>query len=84
MRGKWLHYVHFSKADLRLHSTLQIFQGIVHHCLESKSLKCVFAFAYCSNNAGNTDDLPTANTVRCSASMQICVDSLELCIGTLK
>uniref|UniRef100_A0A4W4HES6 Myotubularin-related protein 12 n=1 Tax=Electrophorus electricus TaxID=8005 RepID=A0A4W4HES6_ELEEL len=24
----------------------KIFQGIVHHCLEPKSLKCVFAFSY--------------------------------------
>ncbi|KAL2092395.1 hypothetical protein ACEWY4_012193 [Coilia grayii] len=29
----------------------KIFQGIVHHCLESKSLKCVFAFSYSANNA---------------------------------
>ncbi|XP_076125903.1 myotubularin-related protein 12 [Alosa pseudoharengus] len=29
----------------------KIFQGIVHHCLESKSLKCVFAFSYNANNA---------------------------------
>ncbi|KPP60316.1 myotubularin-related protein 12-like, partial [Scleropages formosus] len=25
---------------------LRIFQGIVHHCLEPKSLKCIFAFSY--------------------------------------
>ncbi|XP_051748463.1 myotubularin-related protein 12 isoform X1 [Ctenopharyngodon idella] len=26
--------------------TKRIFQGIAHHCLEEKSLKCVFAFSY--------------------------------------
>ncbi|XP_042562326.1 myotubularin-related protein 12-like, partial [Clupea harengus] len=29
----------------------KIFQGVVHHCLESKSLKCVFAFSYRAHKA---------------------------------
>ncbi|XP_029916384.1 myotubularin-related protein 12 isoform X1 [Myripristis murdjan] len=29
----------------------RIFQGIVHHCLEPKSLKNIFAFSFCENTA---------------------------------
>lgn len=39
----------FSKEE----DAKRIFQGIAHHCLEEKSLKCVFAFSYLrSTNPG--------------------------------
>uniref|UniRef100_A0A672T1Y5 Myotubularin-related protein 12 n=1 Tax=Sinocyclocheilus grahami TaxID=75366 RepID=A0A672T1Y5_SINGR len=33
----------------------KIFQGIAHHCLEEKSLKCVFAFSYMGTPSPGTD-----------------------------
>uniref|UniRef100_A0A8C2E1Q1 Myotubularin-related protein 12 n=2 Tax=Cyprinus carpio TaxID=7962 RepID=A0A8C2E1Q1_CYPCA len=36
----------------------KIFQGIAHHCLEEKSLKCVFAFSYTGTPSPGTDISP--------------------------
>ncbi|KAM6958785.1 myotubularin-related protein 12 [Aplochiton taeniatus] len=39
----------FSLAYCLEEDAKKIFQGIVHHCLEPKSLRCVFAFSYWEN-----------------------------------
>lgn len=40
------------KSYLFLLVLVQIFQGIVRHSLEPRSLRCIFAFSYCENIAG--------------------------------
>ncbi|XP_033862071.3 myotubularin-related protein 12-like isoform X2 [Acipenser ruthenus] len=44
---KDLRVFHFSLTYAKEEEAKKIFQGIVHHSLEPKSLKCVFAFSYC-------------------------------------
>lgn len=52
-------YVHFKKSFTSPCAFVclfcQIFQGIAHHCLEEKSLKCVFAFSYAGTPSPGTD-----------------------------
>ncbi|KAL0979920.1 hypothetical protein UPYG_G00191590 [Umbra pygmaea] len=49
---KDLRVFQFSLTYSKEEDAKKIFQGIVHHCLEPKSLKCVFAFTYCEKSSG--------------------------------
>ncbi|XP_064152774.1 myotubularin-related protein 12 [Anguilla rostrata] len=44
---KDLRVFQFSLTYAKEEEARKIFQGIVHHSLEPKSLKCIFAFSYC-------------------------------------
>ncbi|KAJ8263065.1 hypothetical protein COCON_G00155220 [Conger conger] len=48
---KDLRVFQFSLTYAKEEEAKKIFQGIVHHSLEPKSLKCVFAFSYCEKAA---------------------------------
>nr|XP_006626851.1 PREDICTED: myotubularin-related protein 12 [Lepisosteus oculatus] len=41
----------------------KIFQGIVHHSLEPKSLKCIFAFSYCEMTAAAPEQSTNQKTI---------------------
>ncbi|KAG9355102.1 hypothetical protein JZ751_001815 [Albula glossodonta] len=44
---KDLRVFQFSLTYAKEEEAKKIFQGIIHHSLEPKSLKCIFAFSYC-------------------------------------
>uniref|UniRef100_A0A4W5M042 Myotubularin-related protein 12 n=1 Tax=Hucho hucho TaxID=62062 RepID=A0A4W5M042_9TELE len=48
---KDLRVFQFSLTFAKEEDAKKIFQGIVHHCLEPKSLRCLFAFSYCENTS---------------------------------
>uniref|UniRef100_A0A8C7C9J4 Myotubularin-related protein 12 n=1 Tax=Oncorhynchus kisutch TaxID=8019 RepID=A0A8C7C9J4_ONCKI len=48
---KDLRVFQFSLSFSKEEDAKKIFQGIVHHCLEPKSLRCLFAFSYCENTS---------------------------------
>ncbi|XP_062307563.1 myotubularin-related protein 12 isoform X1 [Osmerus eperlanus] len=48
---KDLRVFHFTLTFCKEDDSKRIFQGIIHHCLEPKSLKCVFAFSYCEKTS---------------------------------
>ncbi|XP_023679071.1 myotubularin-related protein 12-like isoform X2 [Paramormyrops kingsleyae] len=49
---KDLRVFQFSLKLAKEEAAKKIFQGIVRHSLEPKSLRCIFAFSYCENIAG--------------------------------
>uniref|UniRef100_A0A9J7YAF7 Myotubularin-related protein 12 n=2 Tax=Cyprinus carpio TaxID=7962 RepID=A0A9J7YAF7_CYPCA len=52
---KDLRVFQFSLTFSKEEDAKKIFQGIAHHCLEEKSLKCVFAFSYMGTPSPGTD-----------------------------
>ncbi|KAJ8005589.1 hypothetical protein DPEC_G00119510 [Dallia pectoralis] len=48
---KDLRVFQFSLTYSKEEDAKKIFQGIVHHCLEPKSLRCVYAFSYCESTS---------------------------------
>ncbi|XP_048875083.1 myotubularin-related protein 12-like isoform X2 [Brienomyrus brachyistius] len=48
---KDLRVFQFSLKLAKEEAAKKVFQGIVHHSLEPKSLRCIFAFSYCENIA---------------------------------
>ncbi|CAB1319181.1 unnamed protein product, partial [Coregonus sp. 'balchen'] len=48
---KDLRVFQFSLTFSKEEDAKKIFQGIIHHCLEPKSLRCLFAFSYCENTS---------------------------------
>ncbi|XP_023689590.1 myotubularin-related protein 12 [Paramormyrops kingsleyae] len=60
---KDLRLFHFSLAYAKEEDAKKIFQGIVYHCLEPKSLKCVFAFSYGEKTLLNKENQTKPKTV---------------------
>ncbi|KAI1905215.1 hypothetical protein AGOR_G00013830 [Albula goreensis] len=52
---KDLRVFQFSLTFAKEEEARKIFQGIVHHSLEPKSLKCIFAFSYCENTSSSPE-----------------------------
>ncbi|KAJ8396594.1 hypothetical protein AAFF_G00016600 [Aldrovandia affinis] len=60
---KDLRVFHFSLAFAKEEEAKKIFQGIVHHSLEPKSLKCVFAFPYCEKTSPSPETQRKQRTI---------------------
>uniref|UniRef100_A0AAZ3SP34 Myotubularin-related protein 12 n=1 Tax=Oncorhynchus tshawytscha TaxID=74940 RepID=A0AAZ3SP34_ONCTS len=70
---KDLRVFQFSLSFSKEEDAKKIFQGIVHHCLEPKSLRCLFAFSYCENTS-----YPGSYTVENTSKKQtVMFDSVE-------
>ncbi|XP_036383036.1 myotubularin-related protein 12 isoform X2 [Megalops cyprinoides] len=60
---KDLRVFQFSLTYAKEEEAKKIFQGIIHHSLEPKSLKCIFAFSYCEKATATPEIHRTPRTV---------------------